>query len=421
MKHTKIVLLTAAVVMMTQALGLSAAAEEETSAQSGEESVIDADSLSSDESSKETLTSGDYSYTLDGDNATITKYNGSETAVTIPDKLDGHTVTTLGSGTFATKDMIASITIPATVDTINSSCFYGCTVLEQVSLAEGNTAFTVTDGVLFSANGEDLIVYPQAMEGTSYTIPDTVREIWTSAFSNTKLTDVTFPDGLLYIDDWAFASSALTSLDLPDTVTEIGQYAFAYCTGISEIDMPKDLELIQAAAFAGETSLTKVTFYDSLTDIQMAAFAGTGLKEVTIPESVSTIGFCAFGYEADMVTKVQDFVIYGKVGSQAEAYCTAEDSENDYSNNFKFRSVMSEEVSDTENPAVADEETESGWQKYGKWILLGAGALVLLIGGGVLIFAGGGKQKKSGKAAKKDTQSVESKEKPEAADHEDTK
>ena len=153
MKHTKIVLLTAAVVMMTQALGLSAAAEEETSAQSGEESVIDADSLSSDESSKETLTSGDYSYTLDGDNATITKYNGSETAVTIPDKLDGHTVTTLGSGTFATKDMITSITIPATVDTINSSCFYGCTVLEQVSLAEGNTAFTVTDGVLFSANG----------------------------------------------------------------------------------------------------------------------------------------------------------------------------------------------------------------------------------------------------------------------------
>ena len=75
MKHTKIVLLTAAVVMMTQALGLSAAAEEETSAQSGEESVIDADSLSSDESSKETLTSGDYSYTLDGDNATITKYS----------------------------------------------------------------------------------------------------------------------------------------------------------------------------------------------------------------------------------------------------------------------------------------------------------------------------------------------------------
>ena len=159
-------------------------------------------------------------------------------------------------------------------------------IIQTISYAPyfmSNVVVVSLISVLFSANGEDLIAYPQAMEGTSYTIPDTVREIWTSAFSNTKLTDVTFPDGLLYIDDWAFASSALTSLDLPDTVTEIGQYAFAYCTGISEIDMPKNLELIQAAAFAGETSLTKVTFYDGLTDIQMAAFAGTGLKEVTIP------------------------------------------------------------------------------------------------------------------------------------------
>ncbi len=47
-----------------------------------------------------------------------------------------------------------------------------------------------------------------------------------------------------------------------------------------------------------------------------------------------------------MTTKVEDFVIYGKVGSQAQTYCTAVDSENDYSNNFKFRSVMSEEVSE---------------------------------------------------------------------------
>ena len=95
-------------------------------------------------------------------------------------------------------------------------------IIQTISYAPyfmSNVVVVSLISVLFSANGEDLIVYPQAMEGTSYTIPDTVREIWTSAFSNTKLTDVTFPDGLLYIDDWAFASAALTSLDLPDTVT----------------------------------------------------------------------------------------------------------------------------------------------------------------------------------------------------------
>ena len=401
MKYKKIALLAAAALTMTQMLGISAAAEEDVS--SAEDSVVDADSLGSDESSEESFTSGDYTYSLDGENAKITKYNNSdETNVVVPDELDGHKVVSLGSGTFATKDKIVSVTLPAALTEINSSCFYGCTSLEKVELAEGNTAFTVTDGVLFSADGEDLIVYPDAMEGTSYTIPDGVKEIWTSAFSNTKLTDVTFPDGVLYIDDWAFASSALTSLDLPDSVTEIGQYAFAYCEGIQKIDLPQDLELIQAAAFAGETSLTEVTMYDSLTEIQMAAFAGTGLKEVTIPESVTYIGFCAFGYEADMTTKVEDFVIYGKVGSQAQTYCTAVDSENDYSNNFKFRSVMSEEVSGSDSNTVEVTEKENLWQSYGRWILLGAGAVVLLVGGGILIFAGGGKKKKTASSKKND-------------------
>ena len=200
MKYKKIALLAAAALTMTQMLGISAAAEEDAS--SAEDSVVDADSLGSDESSEESFTSGDYTYFLDGENAKITKYNNSdETNVVVPDELDGHKVVSLGSGTFATKDKIVSVTLPAALTEINSSCFYGCTSLEKVELAEGNTAFTVTDGVLFSADGEDLIVYPDAMEGTSYTIPDGVKEIWTSAFSNTKLTDVTFPDGVLYIDD----------------------------------------------------------------------------------------------------------------------------------------------------------------------------------------------------------------------------
>lgn len=430
MKQTKIALLAAAAMVMTQPLALSAAAEETSAESSAEDSVIDADSLGSEESSEENFTSGDYTYTLDGENATITKYNGSETEVEVPEELDGHKVTTLGGGTFATKEMITAVTLPATLTDIKHSCFYGCTALSKITVAAGNTAYTVTDGVLFSADGEDLIVYPQAMDGTSYTIPDGVKEIWSSAFSNTKLTDVTFPDGMLYIDDWAFASSALESLELPDSVTEIGQYAFAYCEGIQKLDMPESLELIEAAAFAGETNLTEVTFHDNLTEIQMAAFAGTGLKEVTIPESVTAIGFCAFGYEADMTTKVEDFVIYGKVGTQAQTYCTDKDEENNYSNNFKFHSILSEEISGSDNETVEVKETTSGWKSYGRWILLGAGALILLVGGGVLIFSGSGKKpKKAEKSAEKAMEKTaeapekqtENAEQPETASQEDTK
>lgn len=76
------------------------------------------------------------------------------------------------------------------------------------------------------------------------------------------------------------------------------------------------------------------------------------------------------------------------------------DSENDYSNNFKFRSVMSEEVSGSDSNTVEVTEKENLWQSYGRWILLGAGAVVLLVGGGILIFAGGGKKKKTASSRK---------------------
>ena len=67
MKYKKIALLAAAALTMTQMLGISAAAEEDAS--SAEDSVVDADSLGSDESSEESFTSGDYTYFLDGENA----------------------------------------------------------------------------------------------------------------------------------------------------------------------------------------------------------------------------------------------------------------------------------------------------------------------------------------------------------------
>lgn len=376
----------AAAVCLVQGMGLTAAAEEESRIKT-EESALSTDTESSE---AEERISGDYEYTVDenGD-ATITDYLGQDTEIVVPETLEGCTVVGLGSGAFALLDTVTSITLPETLKTLSDSCFYGTTALETIEVAEGNTAFQVQDGVLLSADGRDLYLYPPAMEGTSYTVPDGVLEIWSSSFSNTALTEVTFPDGLLYIDEWAFGWTPLGSLELPDSLLEIGQYAFAYCTDLTEVTFPDSLELIEAAAFAGDSALEQVTFSDAghLTEIQMAAFAGTAMREVTIPSSVTYIGFCAFGYEEDMETPVDDFVIYGAVGSQAERYCTDEDSENNYSNNFTFQSVMSEEVDSDNETVEVEAQSQSVWQTYGRWILLGVAAVVLLVIGAILLLS----------------------------------
>ena len=63
-----------------------------------------------------------------------------------------------------------------------------------------------------------------------------------------------------------------------------------------------------------------MTIPDSVTTIVDYAFSGcTSLASVTIPDSVTSIGFEAFGY-LNYGSKAEGFTIYGKPGSEAEAY-----------------------------------------------------------------------------------------------------
>lgn len=347
-------------------------------------------------------TSGEFTYTLKDDGtASIYQCITESTDLVIPSELDGYTVTEIGSGALVDQDTLVTITLPETLEVINDSCFFGCTSLEEFIVADGNTEFMAQDGILFSADGKYLICYPTANDATSYTVPDGVVEIWSSAFAKTCLTSVTFPDGLLYIDDWSFSYVPLETLELPDTLLEIGDDAFIYCNGLTELTLPSSLEIIGAEAFAGCENLETVELPDGLQTVKMSAFAGTAMKEVTVPASVTSIGFSAFGYEADTVTPVDGFIIYGTVGSQAQIYCTEVDDENNYANNFTFRSVMSEEV-DGESTTVQAEEEETGfWQQYGKWILIGCAILVVLVVGVVLICSGRTRRTSDKKTAKK--------------------
>lgn len=88
--------------------------------------------------------------------------------------------------------------------------------------------------------------------------------------------------------------------------------------------------------FAYNAKLTGVIIPSSVTYISDEAFISTGLKSVTIPASVKHIGENAFGYnwedagaeEGQRLARVAGFVIYGKIGSEAQRYAKA--------NGFKF-------------------------------------------------------------------------------------
>ena len=79
------------------------------------------------------------------------------------------------------------------------------------------------------------------------------------------------------------------------SVTSIGKDAFNYCSSLTEVTIPSSVTSIGWAAFS-KCSLTKVTIPNSVVSIDIGAFCYCpNLTEVTIPNSVTSIGNNAFG------------------------------------------------------------------------------------------------------------------------------
>ena len=122
------------------------------------------------------------------------------------------------------------------------------------------------------------------------------------------LTDLVIPDGVAKIEVSAFERCVnLKSLTIPASVTEIGSLAFNGCTGltavyISDLTAWCNLRLSYRMSplwYAGNlylngTQLKDVVIPDGVTTIGSGVFAGCNLTSITIPDSVTSIGSYAF-------------------------------------------------------------------------------------------------------------------------------
>ena len=101
-------------------------------------------------------------------------------------------------------------------------------------------------------------------------------------------------------------NSSITSVSFADTsnFTSIGMYAFAGNSNLSNINLPNSLNNIGHNAFNG-TGLTNITIPDSVTRIEGYAFTNTtNLTDIVVPDSVQTLEMAAFGmYDSDYINK----------------------------------------------------------------------------------------------------------------------
>lgn len=222
---------------------------------------------------------------------TITKYNGTDTVVVIPSKINGVTVTTIGTDAFLGLN-ITSVTIPANVTEIGSNAFADCTNLTSVTYGGDWSNLTIQSGnpAVEDAVNAQLFDFAFTPDNTAVIVKK----------YNGTAADVTIPSHykgkpVTMIDHAAFHDSAVTSVTIPDSVTSIPDDAFAFCSQLTNISIPNSVTFIGFAAFNSCTSLKSITLPSSLSTIQSSAFYNCGnLETIRIPVSVTFIGNYAF-------------------------------------------------------------------------------------------------------------------------------
>ena len=167
--------------------------------------------------------------------------------------------------------------------------------LQEIRVAEENTAYASVDGVLFTKDLKEILCYPAARTDESFTLPkETEKYDEKETFVCEKLKDIhveegnskyssydgciynkektlllTIPEaktevkvpGTVVLDNTTFNSrSNITKIELEEGITTVMPYVFNYCTGIKELYLPDSLESIEAGAFNG-VNLKQVTVY----------------------------------------------------------------------------------------------------------------------------------------------------------------
>lgn len=183
-------------------------------------------------------TSENFEYTVSNNEATITKYTGSESVLEIPSEIDGYTVTTIGLLAFGNCKTLTSVTLPNSVVALHGGAFSSCTSLVNIKLPNSISIL----------GGEAFI---NCISLTSVAIPTSVYSIGGGAFKNCKkLSSVTIPNGVKYILDNAFENcESLTDIDIPNSVTNIGNSAFCGCKSINNLTVHSSVKDIGGYAF----------------------------------------------------------------------------------------------------------------------------------------------------------------------------
>ncbi len=192
---------------------------------------------------------------------------GKATTYVVPEGTDS-----IGGEAFNTDQVLASLTLAASVSFIGSSAFLYCDQMTSLVIPEESRLREI-----------GMSAFSSCKKLTGHlALPETLTTISSNAFMKTSITGVTIQPGVTSIGTNAFSACVnLSKLEIKgETLTSIGDGAFADA-GITELVIPNSVIKVGMTAFSGCKRMAKMTIGTGLGVIQLRVFDKcSALKEV---------------------------------------------------------------------------------------------------------------------------------------------
>ena len=275
-----------------------------------------------------TATVGDNS-----DTSCNSDYAGSKSVdIIIPDTVvkDGkiYKVVCIGKNAFSGNSNIPSVTLGKYVSSVDVTAFRKCANFKEFKVSDGNVYYSTYNGVLYDKGKMYLYIYPQAIEATSFTVPETVKTIGTYAFAYAKnIEDLYVGINVTSIGSRAFFDcTSIKNITLPFTGDSVSSVSISYTFGILDGRLTRDKL---------PSSLKNVTILGG--DLVKSAFSGcSDVEKIILPdfEQSNVPDYCFSGcsnlkyIQWGSSDKAEEGVInvsesYTSIGSSAFSGCTS--------------------------------------------------------------------------------------------------
>ncbi|WP_147352193.1 MULTISPECIES: Spy0128 family protein [Collinsella] len=180
-------------------------------------------------------------------------------------------IESIGDGAFQNCSSLTGIDFPGTLTSIGSSAFQGCASL--VSVPNLSKVTNMGWGAFYKCKKLRASVDLSSLQS----VPG-------YAFCYAPVKIVGLCDSLQSIGDWAFIWSNV-AVQLPETLEKIGNYAFFRGTLPEQLSIPDSVTSVGTAAFSGVDGVKDVTIGRGLTKIPRDMFDGSTVQKITIENS----------------------------------------------------------------------------------------------------------------------------------------